>query len=123
LAADRTSLQQVAVLLVEDEALVAMDIEDVLRAAGARVVGPAMSLDDAMRLAAQADVRLAILDVDLRGQDVFPAADILRARNIPFVFHTGHGNRREISERYPDALVCKKPAANQTLLDAVTALL
>ena len=97
------------VLIVEDEALVAMDLEMSLIDAGARVVGPALTL-----AAAQALVRepldAAILDVDLHGLDVYPAADTLRERGVPFIFHSAHGDREGLTRRFPHTAVVRKPA-------------
>ena len=61
-------------------------------------------------LAAQEDsFDVAVLDVDLNGKDAYPAADVLEDRGIPFVFHTGHGTKRELRASYPTAPVIKKP--------------
>jgi DNA-binding response OmpR family regulator len=79
------------VLVVEDEMLVAMALEDQLGDAGCKVVGPAFSLDDAMRLAASEPLDGAVLDINLAGEKVYPVADLLAARNVPFVYVTGFG--------------------------------
>lgn len=110
------------VLLVEDEAFVAMDIQFALEDAGAHVVGPCASLSAALAAARGEELDAAILDIDLGGLDVFPAADILRDAGVPFVFHTGHGQRRELIEDYPDAPVCKKPVGSDRLLNALAAI-
>lgn len=75
----RTPLTGASILVAEDESLIAMDFVDALRDAGASIVGPAASLADAYRLAA-APIDLACLDVDLRGEKIFPFADMLRER-------------------------------------------
>ena len=77
------------VLLVEDESLVAMVAEDTLLDLGCEVV-LAMRLDAALSLAREADVQLAVLDVNLGEGCSYPVADILRARGIPFLFATGY---------------------------------
>lgn len=124
-AATRDDLSVLAgrrVLLVEDEAFVAMDIQFALQDAGAQVVGPCASLSATIAAARDGGFDAAILDIDLGGNDVFPAADILRDADVPFVFHTGHGQRRELIEDYPDAPVCKKPVGSDRLLNALAAI-
>jgi CheY-like chemotaxis protein len=108
------------VLVVEDEALVALDLQFALEDEGAEVIGPALSLSDALDLVArEPDIDGAILDVDLAGVEVFPAAELLRSRGIPFVFHTGHGSRANLSERFPGSLTCSKPTLPSTLISAL----
>ena len=79
------------VLVVEDEAMVSMMLEDMLSELGCRVVGPAASLSSGLKLAASAEVEGAVLDVNLAGEKVFPIADILATRGVPFVYATGYG--------------------------------
>ena len=76
------------VLVVEDEFVIALEVEDALRRAG--VVGPAATPEDAARLAPEEPLDAAVLDVELRGGRVFPAADALAHRSVPFVFLTGY---------------------------------
>lgn len=108
------------VLVVEDEALVALDLQFALEDEGAIVIGPALSLPDALELLArEPQIDGAILDVDLAGIEVYPAADLLRTRGIPFVFHTGHGSRASLSERFPGSLTCNKPTLPSALITAL----
>jgi CheY-like chemotaxis protein len=79
------------VLLVEDETLVALMVEDMLAELGCIVVASAGTLSEARRYAAEGDFDLALLDVNLKGEKVFPVADDLRRRGIPVVFATGYG--------------------------------
>ena len=79
------------VLLVEDELLVAMLIEDTLADEDCVVVGPFASLSDAMQAAEAAVVDVAVLDVNLRGEKVYPVAEILAKRGIPFLLLSGYG--------------------------------
>ena len=80
------------VLIVEDESLVAMLLETILEDMGCEPVGPASNIDDGLALA-QDDGRLdaALLDVNVGGRQVFPVAEALRDRGVPFVFSTGYG--------------------------------
>ncbi len=116
-------LQGKRILIVEDEAFIAMALEAAFEEAGATVVGPAATLDEAMHLTASKELDGAVLDIDLAGLDVFPAADNLVKRQVPFVFQTGHGQRRELKINYPEVRVCKKPIARDDLLRALAELL
>ena len=113
------SLQGRNILVVEDESLIALVLMDALEEAGANVIGPCYTLYECLRLARSENIDAAILDVDLAGQDVFPAADALRDRGIPFVFHTGHGEREQLKARFGDVQVCRKPSDMDTLLGAL----
>ena len=79
------------VLLVEDEAMIAMLIEDMLVELGCDVVATAAKLDDAVSLAQSGSFDLAFLDLNLRGVASYPVAQALRERGIPFAFVTGYG--------------------------------
>ena len=80
------------VLLVEDEALVAMLMETILEDMGCVPVGPVATVDDGLALVADpAPLDAALLDVNVAGQQVFPIAEALQARGVPFVFSTGYG--------------------------------
>jgi DNA-binding response OmpR family regulator len=79
--------RQACVLVVEDEFLTALLVEEALAEVGIRVLGPAANLDQAVELAGADGVDAALLDVELSGGDeVFPAAEVLAERNIPFAF-------------------------------------
>jgi CheY-like chemotaxis protein len=79
------------VLVVEDEYFIADDIARALRGLGAEVVGPAPDPENAFRLIDSAErIDLAVLDINLQGEPVFPVADALRSRGVPFVFATGY---------------------------------
>lgn len=97
------------ILIVEDEVLVAMELSDGLQQLGWEVLGPAASTDEALTLLAKGrQPDAAILDINLAGKLVFPLADLLRARGIPFVFCTGYEEVGE-DDRYRDAPVVRKP--------------
>ncbi len=76
------------VLLVEDEGLVALLIEEMLADLGHEVIGPFARLNKAMEAAQREQFDIAILDVNLDGEDTYDMADALAARNIPFIFST-----------------------------------
>lgn len=108
------------ILLVEDEAMLAMELQFALEDAGAEVVGPALTLGSALSLVAQeGDIDGAILDVDIGGVDVFPVAQALELRGVPFVFHTGHGERVQLNTMFPAAPVITKPVPSDKLIVAL----
>jgi CheY-like chemotaxis protein len=96
------------ILLVEDEFLIRMLLEDMLEELGYAVAGVAGRLDEATELAKSGAFELAILDVNLDGEDVFPVADILASRGVPFVFVTGYGGRG-VPEPYCSRPTLQKP--------------
>lgn len=111
------TLAELRILIVEDEALVAMDLEYALNEAGAEVIGPAKSVEAGMRLLEEAEaIDGAILDVDLRGELVFPLADRLRDAGIPILFHTARADREQFDRDYPGSPVCVKPAQPRELI-------
>lgn len=80
------------VLVVEDEALISMHLEDILEQLGCRIVGLAMSIDTAQRMVEEGEpFDIAILDVNLAGQPIYPVAQRLIAQGRPFLFMTGYG--------------------------------
>jgi DNA-binding response OmpR family regulator len=85
------ALKGIRVLVVEDEFLVAMLIEDMLTSAGCVVAGPIPRLSDALDAVDRGTYDAAVLDVNLGGDRVYPVADALSRRNVPFVFITGYG--------------------------------
>ena len=89
--ADKTSGTKPRVLIVEDEYLVALLVEDMLRALGFEVVGIASNIKSATQTAESGEFDVAILDVNLNGAMSNPVAEILARRNIPFIFATGYG--------------------------------
>jgi CheY-like chemotaxis protein len=78
------------VLVVEDDFIVAYDMQIMLEEQGARVLGPANSLAEAQALLAKERPTVAVLDVNLNGEFVFPLADELRTREVPFLFATAY---------------------------------
>ena len=102
------------VLVVEDEALVAMAIRESLDAIGYSVIGPCGSITEAMIALRHNRVDAAVLDINLGGDLVYPLADILVAENIPFVFVTGYGHE-ELESRFSAVPVLQKPIEPQAL--------
>jgi DNA-binding NtrC family response regulator len=112
------------VLLVEDEPLIALDIEMALEDANALVHGPAPSVAIAHSLLDDDwPIDVAILDVNLQDSEVYPVAERLQRAGVPFVFHTGHASRSELLQRFPGCIVCRKPVSTDTLLEALEDLI
>ncbi|KQW70680.1 hypothetical protein ASE17_17550 [Phenylobacterium sp. Root77] len=110
------------VVLVEDEPLVAMMMEDLLADLGCEVAASFGSLAPAMAWLDRQDPLPdgAVLDVNLGGgETVFPLAEALRARGVPFVFATGYGVLP--SDGYPDTPLIRKPVDQDQLLPVVRA--
>jgi CheY-like chemotaxis protein len=96
------------VLIVEDELMIRILLEDMLRDLGYTIAGEAGRVEEALEAARNVDFDLAILDVNLNGQPVLPVADALAARGTPFVFATGYGDRG-MPEPYRDRPTLNKP--------------
>ena len=96
------------VLLVEDENLVALLLEDMLAELGHTVVGPVARLDKALEIAQLEAFDVAILDVNINGEEAYPIAEALAARGIPFVFSTGYG-KQSLRAPYSDRPALQKP--------------
>jgi CheY-like chemotaxis protein len=109
-----TAFPGIKVLLVEDEGAIAMLIEEMLEDLGCTVVASVARLAKALEVANVLDVDLAILDVNLAGEYVFPVARALRGRNIPFLFSTGYG-ASGLPEEFADCPVLHKPFAESDL--------
>jgi len=101
-------LQGLRVLVVEDEFLIAMDIEAMLRELACEVVGPIGDLASALRAAQAETPDLALLDVNLGGEPVTTVAEALVARAVPIVFCTGY-QVENWCNRYPAAPTLMKP--------------
>ena len=106
------------VLLVEDESLVALHIENMLEEIGCQVVARVPRLVKALFLASSLDIDLAVLDINLAGEVVYPLAFRLADRGIPFVFSTGYSTATLPTELRDRPLV-KKPVTLASLKTAV----
>jgi CheY-like chemotaxis protein len=111
------------VLLVEDEALVALDMVDALERLGWSVIGPAATLEEAQVLVSSGlRFDAAVLDVNLQGRWVHALAEELAARGVPFVVCTGY-EMVDPEGRFADAPVIAKPIIGDLLAAALDALL
>ncbi|MEO5629150.1 MAG: response regulator [Thermomonas sp.] len=115
------------ILMVEDEMNLAMMLEDILDDAGYRVL-KAGRLPQALEIVAQLDsegtarIDAAILDINLAGVQVFPLAEVLRARGVPFVFTSGYG-RDGIPDDYRGSPVLQKPYSADSIVKTLQTML
>jgi len=108
------------ILVVEDEALIAMLVESLLADRGYAIAGPASRVAAALTLAENETLDAAVLDVNIAGEPVFPVADMLTRRGVPVVFLTGYG-RLGLPQHFRDYAVVEKPIDPEKLLAAVDA--
>ena len=107
-------LNGLRILVVEDEAAISLLLEDMLLDFGCEVVGPAARLSAALDAVSREQVDLAILDVNVAGEPIYPVAEALAQREIPFVFSTGYGSAG-IRDTFRDRPVLQKPFAQHDL--------
>lgn len=110
------------VLLVEDELLIALDLQATIEDAGFAVEGPCMTVveaQEAIDRCGPGALAVALLDVRLADGTVFPAADRLHANGVPIIFHSGHADTSDLRQRYPGATICPKPSAPASLAAAL----
>jgi CheY-like chemotaxis protein len=110
------------VFVVEDEYLIRMLIEDMLEELGYELAAAAGTLAEASELAATADFDVAILDVNLGGKEVYPIAEIVGRRGLPFVFVTGYGES-SLPPPYRDRPSLQKPFQAEQLRTTLSGLL
>lgn len=97
------------VLILEDETLVAIEIEETLRAAGCQVLGPVSRVHQALELLKVHRPDAALLDVNLAGEMSYPVADALLTIDVPFAFVTGYAGIASLPERFRSCAVVAKP--------------
>jgi PAS domain S-box-containing protein len=102
------------ILVVEDEALVALAVNDALLELGLSVSGPFASVAEACESLNEDSINAAILDVNLGGEMIYPLAELLQSRSIPFIFVTGYGVE-SIDPRFAGAPVLQKPIGRDLL--------
>jgi CheY-like chemotaxis protein len=109
------NLRDLRVLVVEDDYMIATDLMEQLQDAGAEVIGPVASVKAAL-LVIESGEHLdgALLDVNLKGERVYPVADALIAKGVPFIFSTGY-DERLVPADYRDIPRCEKPVDTAVL--------
>jgi CheY-like chemotaxis protein len=117
------SLDGKHVLVVEDELLVALLIVDLLSDEGCTILGPYSTLRTALKAARTEAFDLAVLDVNLAGETVYPVAEALTERKIPFMLLTGYGETAVPGGKAGAWKVCAKPFRGPQLTGMLTAAL
>ena len=105
-------------IVVEDEPLVRLMTEDVLTSIGCVIVASAATLDEALACIPATQLDLAVLDVNLGGTEVYPAAELLRSQGTPIVFVTGYG-RRGVPDTWQRCPILQKPFTLRDLKQAI----
>jgi DNA-binding NarL/FixJ family response regulator len=113
-------LENIRVLLVEDDPIIALDLRETLELAGATVIGPAPDAASAAALLQHSPFDVAVLDHLIAGGDSLPVADELSRRGVRFLFHTSH--RGMLAQTFPNAPMIDKPSRPGVLVAAVVAL-
>jgi len=118
----QSSLTPARLLVVEDEYLIRMLLEDMLDDLGYQVAAAVGTLAEARDAATSGDFQAAILDVNVDGEQIFPVAEILAGRGLPFVFVTGYGEG-SLPESYRNRPALQKPFQAERLKETLDGLL
>jgi CheY-like chemotaxis protein len=108
-------------LVAEDDALILLGLEMILEDSGIEIAGTASTLAEALQLARSVEADVAILDVNLQNELVFPAADLLLERDIPMIFTTGDTLGAKMPARFSATQTVEKPYEADELLRALEA--
>ena|ERR1700761_1289064 len=121
-----TALEKAAcgkrVLVVEDEAMIRMLLDGMLEDLGHTVAAEAGTIDEALKLAQQAEFDVAVLDVNLNNRPITPVVEVLVKRGLPFIFASGYG-QRGVPEAYRNNPTLQKPFQVEALAKAIDAAL
>jgi DNA-binding response OmpR family regulator len=111
------------VLVVEDDFIIALDVQSSLEEAGAIVVGPAFTLSQALELARRENVSAATLDLRLGHESAASVAAVLEERHIPFIFCTGQPVGDPVRRAWPHTKVLSKPASGHEIVAAIAEII
>ena len=117
--ADSPLPELTSVLVVEDNMLIAMDVDGMLRANGAKQTYVANTVEAALQLVAAKPVSFAVLDVNLGDQTSLPVAVALAERGIAFVLASGYGDADTVTASYPPAPIVGKPLTAESLMSGI----
>lgn len=110
------------VLIVEDDPLIATMMEDIMEDMGLTVIGPAGKLEEALALAANAGIDIALIDIHIQGGEAYPVAEALAERGIPFAFSTG-SDTESLPEKYRSTPTLLKPFLQEEVQQVLAELL
>jgi ActR/RegA family two-component response regulator len=122
-ASSHTRLSGSCVLVVEDDFIVALDVQSSLEEAGATIVGPAFTLSRALELATRENISAATLDLRLGHDSSASVAAVLDERHIPFLFYTGQPVGDPVRRAWPHTKVLSKPASGHAIVDAIAEIM
>jgi CheY-like chemotaxis protein len=111
-----------SIFLVEDEALIRLMLAEMMSELGHVVVAEASNIEIAQRLAETADFNLAVLDISVAGCNIWPVAETIERRGLPFLFMSGYGGD-SLPEAFHDRPLLNKPCTIQKLKQAIDRLL
>jgi DNA-binding response OmpR family regulator len=120
---DDKPLAGARLLIVEDEVIIAMELQSALEEAGAKVIGPAHTFKAAMQCAAHKEISAAILDLRLGSHSAGPIAQRLTERGIPFLIYSGQHENDPLRREWKTAPFLSKPATGSRLTAAIIGLL
>ena len=109
------------ILLVEDEYFIAADLARALESEGAEILGPFSDVQRAQECADAAGIDVAVLDINLEGARSYPVAEMLDARDVPYLFVTGY-DEWALPERFRDAPRLAKPFHMNMVIDEIARL-
>jgi CheY-like chemotaxis protein len=121
LRAPQTAGQRPRVLVVEDEFLIALELEEMLQELGCEVIGPIGTIKEALEICQSMDADAAIVDLVLHGEPADPIAKVLTARNIPFGFASGMDS--DLGNGWQELPFVKKPYLLEDLCDFLRQIL
>lgn len=102
-------------LLVEDQLVIALEAEDMLRAMGVEDLITVSTASDALRAVGASKIDFAVLDVNLGSHNSLAVADELKNRDIPFIFATGYGDSVMIPESLRSVPIVRKPYSEHSI--------
>ena len=111
-------LRGLKVFIVEDESLIAMLLEDLLGEMECEIVGSALTFRQAIDQAPTVPADVAILDINLGGDPIFPVAEILAAREVPIIFASGYG-ATTLPDEWRNRPTLPKPFSAEQIADAL----
>ncbi len=111
------------ILVAEDDPLLALGYDEILRDAGATVLGPAASVEQAQKLVAENGISAALLDVRLADGEVWPLARLLAGKGVPFAFCTGHFSHDTLPDEWANRPIITKPARADKIVGVIAELL
>jgi DNA-binding response OmpR family regulator len=118
-----STLAGTRVLVVEDDALLLLDLEEVLRQAGVQSVYTCCTIEEALRCSETERFDAAIIDVRIGSDSIAPIARQLVARGTPFVFYTGQPRNDRIMAECLNCQILSKPAQSDVIVNTLTGLL